>query len=96
LRAVIWTDRAGYRRRSLVRDEDPDDAAAQGLPSEPPNVERIDWDDVKRDIHNQLMDAGMVTWLDVQRGQNKLAAIVKSVVLRRVVALYREPEQKQE
>lgn len=93
MRAVIWTDRAGYKRRSLIRDSDPDDTAPFGIPAEPPRVDALDWEGIKQDIQNGMMDRGLVTWLDVQRARNQLSAIVRSALVPRLVVLYKQAEQ---
>lgn len=89
MREVAWTDRHGYKRVSLIRDDDPDDMAEQGIPLAPPNVDRINWEEVKRDLHNTLIDQRMFGWQDVQRAQNALTGILVRVLKRQLVLLYR-------
>ena len=89
MRQVKWTDRHGWNHLSLVRDGDPDEMAESGLLRDPPDVNGIDWEVVKRELHNRLVDAGLVTWADVQRGQKAVTGIVSAVLRRRVIGLYR-------
>lgn len=91
MREVIWTDEDGYRHRSLVRNEDTDDEAPYGIRKDPPDVGRIDWAGVRRDLHNALVDGGICSWRDVQKLGGLRGAIL-SALKRRLVALYREVE----
>lgn len=90
MRVVEWTDRDGYRRRSLVRDADPDSAAPAGIPQESPDLGQLDWEAIKRDIHNTLMDQGLYTWEDVVRQQSGVTHAITSVIRRHVIVLFRQ------
>ncbi|RPJ40039.1 MAG: hypothetical protein EHM35_00085 [Planctomycetaceae bacterium] len=90
MRTVTWTDRNGCKHRSLVRDTDPDDAAPQGILQDPPDLERMDWDAVKRDLHNALVDAGLYSWREVQGQGDGLRGALLSATRKRLIALYRE------
>jgi hypothetical protein len=94
MRKVTWTDKNGYKHRSLVRDGDPDDMAPNGLLQDPPNLEALDWEAVKRDLHNALLAAGLFTWRDVQeKGRHDgLRGAILSAVKKKLIALYREAE----
>jgi sugar phosphate isomerase/epimerase len=85
-----WKDGRGYLHRALVRDGDPDSLAPQGVPQDVPDLGKIDWDDLRRELHNELHRRGLFTWEDVQRSQNGLTGAVLAVMRRRLVALYRE------
>ena len=89
MRTVIWEDRNGYTRASLIRDGDPDEAAEHGIPVDPPNLDRIDWEEVKRDLHNALVQRRLFTHKDVQREQRGITASIISVLKGRVVNLYK-------
>lgn len=89
MRIVPWTDSNGYRHQSLVREGDPDSAAETGIPNDPPDMDDLDWDEIKRDLHNRLVEAGLITWRDVQRSQNGLTGIVRATVHKRIIQLYK-------
>lgn len=89
MRTVIWEDRNGYQRASLIRDGDPDDAAEHGIPVDPPNLDRISWEEVQRDLHNELVRRGLFTHKDVQRQQRGVTASIISVLKKRVVDIYK-------
>lgn len=91
MRPVIFTDRRGWLRRTLVRDGDGDEMAEYGLPAGPPDIEHgIDWEDIKKQINNILVNDNALTLYDLQRtnGIEKVSAIVKKAVYN----LYREIE----
>lgn len=92
MRAVTWTDKRGYRQRSLVRDGDPDEMAEQGVLQGPPPLDGLDWEAIKRDLHNALVDAELFSWRDVQEKKGLRGAILSSL-RKRLVYLYREGEK---
>ena len=90
MRLVQWTDTKGYVRQSFIKDDDPDDMAKKGIRHEPPDVTRIDWDEVQKDLHNELVRRGLISWADVQAQQSTLEPAILAVLKRRLIALYRE------
>ena len=89
MRTVIWEDRNGYTRASLIRDGDPDEAAEYGIPIEAPNLDYINFEEVKRDLHNELVRRGLFTHKDVQRQQRGVTASIIAVLKKRVVDTYK-------
>ena len=47
MKIVEWTDEKGFKRKRSIKDTDPDEMAQEGLPLEPPDVNRLDWDNLK-------------------------------------------------
>lgn len=90
MRKVEWVDSYGYRRASLLRDDDPDEIRESGVLVGPPNLDRLDWDEIKRDLHNELFKRGLFTWHDVQARQTGVKGAVLAVLRKRVAMLYRE------
>jgi hypothetical protein len=89
MKQITWTDERGMKHRALIRDTDPDSAAPAGIPLDPPDLDRIDWESLKRELHNMLLDQGIVDWLAWQQQPNVVNHIT-AVVKRHLVALYRE------
>lgn len=92
LKRVIWTDDDGYKRAVLLPLSCPDNQTELGIPSEPPLIDQLDWMAIKRDLHNALVDAGLLNWNDIQAGQGKVNIICRRVLGRRVLELFRRTE----
>lgn len=91
MRRVTWTDKRGWNHQALVRDNDLDSLAEQGggISVDPPSIECLNWDDIKRDLHNELLKRNLITWEDVQLQQNGITASINSVLKRRLVLLFK-------
>ena len=89
MRYVIYEDGRGWKHRTLIRDNDPDTAAPQGIPADPPDISNIDWQRISKELHNPLVDRGLFTWEDVQRSGDALRGVINSVLKRELITLYR-------
>ena len=89
MKLIEWTDEDGYKRGSLLRHGDPDPIRDAGIPVGPPDLDMIDWEQVRRSLHNQLYERGIFTWEDVQREQSGVTAAVLHALKRQVLVLYR-------
>lgn len=89
MKEVNWVDRKGRNRKSLLRDSDPDELAEQGVPLGPPDVDLIDWEAVKTDLHNILLEQGIINWDDVIRRQTSLQSASVSALKKHLVMLYK-------
>ena len=89
MREVIYTDKRGYKHRALIRDDDPDSTALQGMRRDPPDIRNLDWEAVKKELHNGLVDLGIFTWADYQRQQQHLTGLVLGGLRRRILDLYK-------
>lgn len=92
MRRVTYTDRRGYKRVALVRDTDPDEAAASGLPLGPPSFDELDLEEVKRDVSNFLVEQGVLNIKDLPRHPNAITQAVRSAMVGRIVVLYKQQE----
>jgi len=89
MKRVEWTDEQGKKHSRLVQDnilQDPD----EGIPLEPPDIERLDWEAIKRTLHNELFHRGLIDWQAVQRSGNGLQAAILAALHRKLQDLYRE------
>lgn len=73
MRIVKYTDKKGYIRSVKVKDEDPDSMAKYGVPVDFPDLDALDWDGLKRDLHNVLMESGYYTLSDVMKSGQAFA-----------------------
>jgi len=85
LKILTYKDENRYLRRSLVKDDDT--TPEYGIPQDIPDINGLDWDGIKRELHNELTQAGLITWQDVQRGN--LMPIVNKVLKRNLIVLYK-------
>lgn len=90
MRLVKWTDKDGYKHLSYIKDDDPDEEAPNGIPADPPILGRLDWAVIEKELHNLLVDRGLINWQEVQRQQNALISTILGVLKRKIVAIYRE------
>jgi len=93
MRQMRWLDKDGWAHVSLIRDEDPDEAAEQGIPIGPPDVGALDWTEVCKRINNELVEAGILTWQDVVRSQSGVTHIVERVVRKQIIELFRQQDR---
>ncbi len=89
MKIIIYEDEHGYKHRAMLRDSDPDHAAPSGIPLDPPDLNLIDWDEVKRELHNILVERGLSTWKDVQISQNGVTSSINTVIKRKLITLYK-------
>ncbi len=87
MREIVWEDARGYRHRSVCKDGlDP----SLGVAKDPPDLHRIDWEGVIKDLNNSLVDAGISSWRDLQTID--VRALIVAALHRRLQALFREVE----
>jgi hypothetical protein len=89
MRKVVWTDRRGWKKVSLVRDTDPDTAAPQGLPAGPPDLSEVDCQEVLKEINNRLVDEGLLEIRDLSRQPNAITQAVRAAMVGRIVSAYK-------
>ena len=87
---TIHTDEQGRKQAYYVNEymSDP----TEGIPVNVPRVEDLDWDAIKLEIHNSLVENGLFTWDDVQKRQTAITSILRATLLRKIIALYRTEE----
>lgn len=89
MRQVVWTDKDGFKRVSLIRDTDPEELASSGIPVGPPDLELVDWEEVKRDLNNFLVDHGLLTYRDLMRQNSGVSKAVRSCLTSKIVNLFK-------
>jgi hypothetical protein len=88
VKAVIWTDTNGRKRRSLIKDGDAPELAKYGIPADPPDIRSLDIEAIFQEIENLQYQQGLFTWraaLDNQGGMQALLSVFK----RHLLELYR-------
>lgn len=94
MKLVQWTDKRGYKHLSLLRDGDPDKMAPAGISRDPPDINALDWAQIKRDLHNLLVDLHLTSWRDVQGSKASITSAVLGALRRPVCELYKMKEVK--
>lgn len=95
MRKVIRTDDKGFKRVVMLRDSDPDSLARAGIPVSLP-VDDLDWNAIKRDLNNILIERGIFTLNDVRANKSSLHSAITYALLRKLTAAYKEKEKSNE
>ena len=83
MKRVDWIDKHGYRRASIVAEGDPPES---GVRLEPPDLDALDWDALKRALWNELQVRGIWTVRDATKG---LDAAIRAVFHGPLLRLYK-------
>lgn len=89
MKLVEWTDERGYKHLSLLRDNDPDEMAPAGISRDPPDIEQLDWNEIKKKLHNLLVELRLSDWRDAQRGKAGIQSAILGAVRRPLSELYK-------
>jgi len=89
MRLVEWKDKKGWKHLSWIRDDDPDEMASRGIKADPPDIEQLEWGQIKKELHNSLVNRRLVTWKDVQQQREGIKGAILGVLRRRIVNLYK-------
>jgi len=88
MKLVNWVDERGWKRKSWIRDNDAESKAVHGVPAGPPDLDTLDWERIKKDINDVLVENDLLTWDNVQHSTLGLNAAV-AILKRRLTELYR-------
>ena len=89
MKRVEWTDSKGWKHARLVQD-DILQPVEEGVPLEPPDIERLDWDTIKKSLHNELFTRNLIDWKAVEQSRDGLTAAILAALRRPLQNLYRE------
>lgn len=90
MREIHWADDDGYKHRSFVRDDVPDELAHEETLQDPPDIRRLDWEEVMRTLHNQLVDRELFTYNDLVRQQDGVTGAILAALKKPVINLFKE------
>lgn len=91
MKKVTFTDGNGYNHNSIIRDNDTDPTL--GIIQSPPDLRQLDWDEMARNIHNALLERGLLTIKDVQVRNNEFNQIILAKVGKKIFALYQQENE---
>jgi len=77
-------DENGYNQVVMSLDHNPEN----GLPIHQFDIHSIDWDQVKKELHNELIDRELFTWEDVQL-KGGLENVIKTVLKKHLIYQYK-------
>lgn len=91
MKVITWEEK-GKQHKTLVRDSDNKIVALDGggISQDPPDVDRLDWHQIKIDLHNQLLHRSIITQDDVVHNQNGLTAAILAALRPKLKQLYKE------
>lgn len=89
MKAVIWTDSNGRKRRSLIKDGDAPEMAKYGIPADPPDIRSIDVEALFKEIENLQYQQGLFTWRAALENPGGMQALI-NVFKRVLLGLYRK------
>lgn len=91
MKLVKWTDERGRNHEALVREKDTEQDAKEGrgVSRDPPDVDLLDWDAIKRDLHNKLLATGVTSLAEVHKQQTGLRSAVTSAIVPKLLELFR-------
>ena len=79
----------GYKKVSMIRDTDSDDLAPKGIPVGPPDLDLVDWEEVKKHLNNLLVERGILTYRDIQMNTSAVSTCVRACLTSRIVNVYK-------
>ena len=80
MRIYRWQDDDGYSRQVLLRNNDLDDNKKYGIPFDPPSLEDFSIpEEVRKDLHNELVDRGLISQADVLAQQSGVTGAVEKI-----------------
>jgi len=89
MKLIQWKAPDGFYHLSLIRDGDSTNDAPQGLPQDPPDITQLNWREIQKTLHNELVVRRLITLEDITRSQGELTAAILTAIRRQVIALYR-------
>ncbi len=90
MRLVQYETEDGKKYQSWIKDDMFVSEAEKGLPYNPPDVSRLPWADIECELHNLLLDRGLITLKDVDNNSGMLGNTILKIIQPRLVALYKE------
>jgi hypothetical protein len=94
MKTIDWVDEKGRKRRSLVKNSDGIEAAPLGIPVEPPDIRKLDWEAVIREIEEAQYNHGMYSWTQAQQEPGAIQECI-NIFKRHFIRFYKLSEQEE-
>lgn len=85
MKLVTYTDKQGYKHKVLMHPDDTD--PEMGIPQNPPDLDELDWNKIKRDLHNELVELDIITKQDLNKG---LTSAILGAIKPELIRLYKQ------
>ncbi len=89
MKLVIIEDNKGYFHRMFITPDMDERDAHMGLIDDPPNLDELDWEQIKKELHNLLVKRAIIS-IDSSEELKNLSNTIVSVVQPKIVALLRQ------
>ena len=89
MKTIIYEGSDGKLHRSIIRDDDPDGFAEEGIPLDPPMIEDI-LEAAKIELHNELVRKGLFDVKSLDDNRGALQSVVNRVITNKIVRRYLE------
>ena len=88
---VIKYDSDGWLKQSIIKNNMSEKDAERGLPLNPPDIRELDWEEIKRELNNLMIERGLIALKDLNQrnGYQLLVSAVQSVITKKIVQLYK-------
>lgn len=90
MRAVRYEDEDGFMHQSFIKEDMPLSEAHMGIPHEPPDITRLDWQEIQKEINNLLLERDLITLKDVSNQRGALENTIKAIIIPKLIQLYKE------
>jgi len=91
MKHIIYEDARGFLRRVLVKDNDSVANASRGLPAYLDIEKEVDWEAVKKEVNNVLIQQGVFTWENANSGSVGMQAAI-TVFKRHLIGAFKRRE----
>jgi len=89
MKSIIYEGSDGKLHRSLIKNDDPDNLAPEGLPLDPPMIEDI-LESAKIELHNELVKKELIDTQSLNLKKGALESAVNRVITRKIIMRYLE------
>lgn len=90
MKTVVYTDENGWMHKSIIRNNMPNHQADLGIMQDPPDLLRLNWEEIAKELNNLLVQRDLITLKDVSESRGGLANAIQVVMLKKIIALYKE------
>lgn len=87
MKLVEYENKLGFRQKSLVKNGD---RPEWGIHLSPPDVNQLDWDAIKLNLHNLLLDKDLLSIEDVQQRQQEFVSVIVTTLKKPLLRLYQQ------